>query len=86
MALLLQVFSYLLVVLTFLPLVRDNYWIFRSLEYPRFQKLILVLLTLAGWISVWVAGLETDFIAIGLLSGLQCFSLHYCCIKRSENH
>lgn len=45
----LTIFSFFLVVIVFLPLVKNNYWIFRSLEYPRFQKFMLCLLALIGW-------------------------------------
>jgi endonuclease/exonuclease/phosphatase (EEP) superfamily protein YafD len=63
----LSVISYLLVVMVFLPLVRDNFWLFRTLEYPRFQKFILVLSLLATWIAVFFLG-KPDFIAMALLS------------------
>jgi endonuclease/exonuclease/phosphatase (EEP) superfamily protein YafD len=46
----LSIWSILLVFSAFLTLVRDDYWIFRILEYPRLQKLLLVLLTLGGWL------------------------------------
>jgi endonuclease/exonuclease/phosphatase (EEP) superfamily protein YafD len=40
-------FSVVFVLITFLPLVRSDFWTFRILEYPRLQKLILGLLLLA---------------------------------------
>ncbi|RYY34114.1 MAG: endonuclease/exonuclease/phosphatase family protein, partial [Sphingobacteriaceae bacterium] len=45
----LTILSYFLVFIVFLPLVKHSYWIYRSLEYPRFQKFVLCLLTLGGW-------------------------------------
>ncbi len=37
-------FCWLLIVAVLLPLVRNDYWVFRILEYPRLQKFILCLL------------------------------------------
>lgn len=45
----LSIWSILLVVAVFITLVRNDYWIFKVMEYPRLQKLVLVLLTLATW-------------------------------------
>ncbi|RVU00939.1 endonuclease [Mucilaginibacter limnophilus] len=50
----LTIFSYFLVIIVFLPVVKNSYWIFRSLEYPRFQKFILCLLALTGWAVLFV--------------------------------
>ncbi|MBE7174828.1 MAG: endonuclease/exonuclease/phosphatase family protein [Mucilaginibacter polytrichastri] len=36
-----------------LPLVKSDYWLFRALEYPRFQKFMLSLFLLALWLLVW---------------------------------
>lgn len=43
----LWLFTVLFILITFLPRVRNDYWTFRILEYPRMQKLILGLLILA---------------------------------------
>jgi endonuclease/exonuclease/phosphatase (EEP) superfamily protein YafD len=45
----LSIWSILLVVAVFITLVRNDYWIFKVMEYPRLQKLVMVLLTLATW-------------------------------------
>jgi endonuclease/exonuclease/phosphatase (EEP) superfamily protein YafD len=63
----LQALTYLLTVLTFLPLVRDKYWIFRALEYPRLQKLFLVLALLAGWGLHWYLSREISMHSFFLL-------------------
>jgi endonuclease/exonuclease/phosphatase (EEP) superfamily protein YafD len=42
----LWIFTVLFALITFLPLVRNDYWTFRILEYPRLQKLILGLILL----------------------------------------
>lgn len=45
----LPIWSILLVIAVFITLVRNDYWIFKVMEYPRLQKLVMVLLTLAAW-------------------------------------
>ncbi|RYZ99241.1 MAG: endonuclease [Sphingobacteriaceae bacterium] len=45
----LTIISFFLVGIVFLPLIKNNYWIFRSLEYPRAQKFVLCVVVLAGW-------------------------------------
>jgi hypothetical protein len=45
--------------MTWLPLVKDDYWTFRIMEYPRVQKLIIGIALLVGtlaakaWIGEW---------------------------------
>jgi endonuclease/exonuclease/phosphatase (EEP) superfamily protein YafD len=50
----LNLFLYLYASLIFcfslLPLIRNDYWIFRIFDYPRLQKLVLVVLCLFFWI------------------------------------
>jgi endonuclease/exonuclease/phosphatase (EEP) superfamily protein YafD len=67
MQVVLSVLSYILVVLTVLPLKRDNYWLFRILEYPRFQKFIIILVVLSAWMAMILFGQAADWIAIILL-------------------
>jgi endonuclease/exonuclease/phosphatase (EEP) superfamily protein YafD len=47
----LWVFTVFFVLITFLPLVRNDYWTFRILEYPRLQKLILGLILLGACLA-----------------------------------
>lgn len=42
--------SWLLIIAVLLPFVRNDYWVFRILEYPRYQKFILCCIGLAGFI------------------------------------
>lgn len=42
--------SWLLIVAVLLPFVRNDYWVFRILEYPRYQKFILCCFVLTGFI------------------------------------
>ncbi|ANE53432.1 hypothetical protein SY85_11245 [Flavisolibacter tropicus] len=59
MILLLGLLTLVFTLMTFLPLVKNDYWTFRILEYPRVQKLIIgtVLLlgciTTKGWLGEW---------------------------------
>lgn len=47
----LQILTWLLIVMVVLPFVRSDYWIFRILEYPRYQKFIFCcIVLLAGFI------------------------------------
>jgi len=75
MQLFLSIFSILLIAAVFFSLVRNDYWIFRILEYPRLQKLVLVLLTGAAWAIV---GIDTTFhmVLVGLLL-VSAFYLAY---------
>jgi endonuclease/exonuclease/phosphatase (EEP) superfamily protein YafD len=36
-------FSILLVIVTFIPLIKNEYWIFRVCDYPRLQKLVIAI-------------------------------------------
>jgi endonuclease/exonuclease/phosphatase (EEP) superfamily protein YafD len=62
-------FSMLLVVATGLPWVRSDYWTFRALEYPRFQKLLLCLALLAAWVLLWPQVPVAYYISTALLAG-----------------
>jgi endonuclease/exonuclease/phosphatase (EEP) superfamily protein YafD len=48
----LVILSVLLFIAVTLPFVRHDYWVFRILEYPRFQKFILCLVVLTCWVPV----------------------------------
>jgi endonuclease/exonuclease/phosphatase (EEP) superfamily protein YafD len=52
MEILLWACTVVFVVITFLPMVRNDYWTFRILEYPRLQKLILGVLLLSICIAL----------------------------------
>jgi endonuclease/exonuclease/phosphatase (EEP) superfamily protein YafD len=53
MEIFLEVVSILLIVSVFLSLVKEDYWVFKILEYPRFQKLILIIMVAASWAFFW---------------------------------
>jgi len=52
MQIFLLVLSIFWLVTVTLSLIKDDYWIFKLLEYPRFQKLVFILMTLLGWTAV----------------------------------
>lgn len=49
----LSILTVFFVLAVFIPLVHNDYWLFKVLEYPRLQKLVLVLLVLGGWAVYW---------------------------------
>lgn len=49
MQMFLSVLSVLLIVSVFITLVRNDFWLYKVLEYPRLQKLFLVCTALAAW-------------------------------------
>ncbi|MDB5250319.1 MAG: hypothetical protein JWQ40_4713 [Segetibacter sp.] len=42
------IISWLLIVAVLLPFIKNDYWVFRILEYPRYQKLILCVFVLSS--------------------------------------
>src|SRR5215203_6146280 len=55
MMMLLAGLSILLIVSVIFSLVRNDYWVFRILEYPRLQKLFLMLGVFGLWLIYWPA-------------------------------
>lgn len=53
MEIFLVIISLVVVVSVFLSRIRNDYWIFKVLEYPRFQKLIVSTGVLLCWILIW---------------------------------
>lgn len=49
----LSILSCILILSVLLSRVRNDFWIFRILEYPRLQKLYLLLLVAAAWAVYW---------------------------------
>lgn len=49
----LAILTVFFILAVFIPLVHNDYWLFKVLEYPRLQKLVLVLLVLGGWFVYW---------------------------------
>jgi endonuclease/exonuclease/phosphatase (EEP) superfamily protein YafD len=65
--------SYIITTLVFLPLIRNNYWIFRSLEYPRFQKFLLAVGCLVVWGIYSLLFHRYDLLAIAFLTVATIF-------------
>lgn len=74
--LVLEVLGGLIILLSIIPLVRNDYWAFRVFEYPRLQKLFLTLLVFVLYISFFwkTDGYELFFI---LLLGANTAYLTY---------
>ena len=47
------VLSIILITGVFLSLIRNDYWIYKIWEYPRLQKLTLVIIVIASWVIFW---------------------------------
>jgi endonuclease/exonuclease/phosphatase (EEP) superfamily protein YafD len=53
MLLLLAIVSILLLLSVVLSLVRNDFWVFRMLEYPRLQKLFIIVGVFGFWVIYW---------------------------------
>lgn len=53
MQILLAVVSVLLISTVFLSLVKSDFWLYKILEYPRLQKLVLIVAVSACWFFFW---------------------------------
>lgn len=49
MEILLAIVSIVLIISVFLSFIKNDFWVFKILEYPRLQKLALLVLVCAGW-------------------------------------
>lgn len=76
MVILLTVLSIILITAVFISRVRSDYWIYKILEYPRVQKLVLVLLVLIGWAYVWPS-LETAYKVVAVALAVSALYLAY---------
>jgi endonuclease/exonuclease/phosphatase (EEP) superfamily protein YafD len=77
MFLAIQILSYLCVLFVFLPIVKSDFWIFRSLEYSRFQNFILAVIIVIIWGIYYAYYGKIDYYAIVL----NLISLIYLSIK-----
>jgi endonuclease/exonuclease/phosphatase (EEP) superfamily protein YafD len=68
--------SYLVVIISLIPLIRHDYWIFRVGEYPRLQKLFINICLLLSLILFFGIVTNEDKI-IATLLGLNTFYLAY---------
>lgn len=63
----LLILSAILILATFIPVIKKDYWTFRVFDYPRFQKITLSLMILILWL---VFGVENNPLHIAAFSGL----------------
>jgi endonuclease/exonuclease/phosphatase (EEP) superfamily protein YafD len=73
----LLIFNSLLLCFTLLPLVRNDYWIFRVFDYPRLQKLVLNIIAITLW-AYFFNGSTTvfwSFVAALLVNIIYLFNL-----------
>lgn len=70
MILVLALLTLVFVLMTFLPRVKNDYWTFRILEYPRMQKLVIGMALLVGCIVArpWLEGWYWWLIAANAIS------------------
>ncbi len=86
--LLVQVLGYGLLLISLLPLVRNDNWVFRVFEYPRSQKLFINVILLLGFLGLADFESRHDQIFIGLLSANACYLFYqiwpYTFISRKQ--
>lgn len=66
----LLVITYLSCLFVFLPVIKSDFWIFRSLEYSRFQNFILCLILVLLWGAYYTAYHQIDLVAFS--SNIVC--------------
>lgn len=60
--------GYLIIIISFIPLIRKDYWFFRVFEYPRIQKLCLNVILLAAFVALFEPVTIYDKLFLSLLS------------------
>lgn len=53
MQIVIAVVSLLLIISVFLSLIKKDFWVFKIMEYPRLQKLVLVAAMIGAWFFFW---------------------------------
>src|SRR5688500_12824469 len=71
------IISTLLTVSVFISLIRNDYWVFKVMEYPRMQKLILILLVVGFWTYFFPLEGWAPIVSFSLL----CISVVYLMYK-----
>jgi endonuclease/exonuclease/phosphatase (EEP) superfamily protein YafD len=67
MVILLSVLSILLIASVVISLIRNDYWLFKVFEYPRLQKMAILLVVLALWAIYWPVTTFPKTLVAGLL-------------------
>lgn len=63
-----QISGYLIIFISFLPLIRSDYWFFRVFEYPRLQKFILNITLLVAFTGLFTVNSWNDVVFCSALS------------------
>ena len=89
MEIVLAILSSLLIIAVCLSFVKNDYWVFKILEYPRLQKIVVVALLLMAWLWVWPGELlyRIIFFAAGCslcVPACQNMAVHHSCKKRNK--
>lgn len=72
MEIILGILSFLMIVSVFLSLIKKDFWIYKIFEYPRLQKLAIVLIVLAGWLFFW----PLEGFSLALFAGLVLSAIY----------
>lgn len=67
MEIILWIVSFLMIVSVFLSLVKKDFWIYKILEYPRLQKLAIIIIVIAFWFIIWPSRPYSLAVFIGLI-------------------
>lgn len=63
--------------MSIIPLIRNDYWIFRVFEYPRFQKLLISIFLFFGLCIIGISNSSTLSTVMTVLLGLNIVYLFY---------
>jgi endonuclease/exonuclease/phosphatase (EEP) superfamily protein YafD len=84
-----KILSWLLIVAVLLPFVKNDYWIFRILEYPRNQKFFISFVTLIS-LAFTITNSTFDIITISLLAACVLYLAYkiwpYTVMAKKEMH
>ncbi|HEY0743107.1 MAG TPA: endonuclease/exonuclease/phosphatase family protein [Chryseosolibacter sp.] len=69
----LYIVGYLFIIFSVIPLIRNDNWVFRVFEYPRFQKLIIVLGILVAFLLQFDSSQTHDVVLVSMLSLNVCY-------------
>ncbi|MEJ7611376.1 MAG: endonuclease/exonuclease/phosphatase family protein [Ferruginibacter sp.] len=90
MEIVLSILSLLLISCLTLSLVRHDFWLYKIMEYPRLQIVVLVLTMIAGWFCFWPLELLFYKIIFGGLILSMCYLFYkilpYTSLSKIEMH
>ncbi|NEU08895.1 endonuclease/exonuclease/phosphatase family protein [Flavihumibacter sp. R14] len=68
--------GYLLILISLLPLIRQDYWFFRVFEYPRLQKLALNAVLIIGFVSLYRPDTGHEMVFTVILALNLCYLVY----------